>query len=107
MRSRRHFVRFARSTRAGSNAYGDRAALGQDANLCAVAVQTGDLASRIRDVPDFRKPGILFKDITTLLKDGDGSKSAIDGLLQRIGSRKIDAVVGTESRGSISAAPCA
>jgi adenine phosphoribosyltransferase len=36
-----------------------------------VAVTTKDLASRIRDIPDFPKPGILFKDITTLLKDGD------------------------------------
>src|SRR3989441_6007138 len=107
MRSRRHFVRFARSTRAGSNAYGDRASLGQDANLCAVAVQTGDLASRIRDVPDFPKPGILFKDITTLLKDGDAFQAAIDGLLAKIGNKKIDAVVGMESRGFIFAAPIA
>src|SRR5256712_7044348 len=72
-----------------------------------MAVQTKDLASKIRDVPDFPKPGILFKDITTLLKDGDAFKTAIDGLLQRIGNRKIDAVVGMESRGFIFAAPIA
>ena len=73
----------------------------------AVPVQTSDLAAKIRDVPDFPKPGILFKDITTLLKDGNAFRSAIDGLLERIGDRKVDAVVGMESRGFIFAAPIA
>src|SRR5438552_17509090 len=73
--------------------------------LCVVPVQTDSLASRIRDVPDFPKPGILFKDITTLLKDGDAFTAAIDGLLAKIGAKKIDAVVGMESRGVIFAAP--
>ncbi|HEV8534807.1 MAG TPA: adenine phosphoribosyltransferase [Candidatus Limnocylindria bacterium] len=72
-----------------------------------MATATKDLASRIRDVPDFPKPGILFKDITTLLKDGDAFKAAIEGLIERIGNRKIDAVVGMESRGFIFAAPIA
>jgi len=72
-----------------------------------VPTQTTDLASRIRDVPDFPKPGILFKDITTLLKDGDAFQAAIDGLLAKIGDKKIDAVVGMESRGFIFAAPIA
>jgi adenine phosphoribosyltransferase len=72
-----------------------------------VPVQTKDLASRIRDVPDFPKPGILFKDITTLLKDGDSFAAAIDGLLAKIGEKKIDVVVGMESRGFIFAAPIA
>ena len=66
-----------------------------------------DLALKIRDVPDFPKPGILFKDITTLLKDGPAFKAAIDGLLARIGDRKVDAVVGMESRGFIFGAPVA
>jgi adenine phosphoribosyltransferase len=66
-----------------------------------------ELASKIRDVPDFPKPGILFKDITTLLKDGAAFQAAIDGLLERIGPRRIDAVVGMESRGFIFAAPIA
>ena len=70
-------------------------------------VQTKDLASKIRDVPDFPKPGILFKDITTLLKDGDSFAAAIDGLLAKIGEKKIDVVVGMESRGFIFAAPIA
>lgn len=75
--------------------------------LCVVPVQTDRLASKIRDVPDFPKPGILFKDITTLLKDGDSFAAAIDGLLAKIGEKKIDVVVGMESRGFIFAAPIA
>ncbi|TMJ92983.1 MAG: adenine phosphoribosyltransferase [Actinobacteria bacterium] len=70
-------------------------------------MQTKDLASKIRDVPDFPKPGILFKDITTLLKDGESFRAAIDGLLERIGPRTVDAVVGMESRGFIFGAPIA
>ncbi|HZP94706.1 MAG TPA: adenine phosphoribosyltransferase [Candidatus Limnocylindria bacterium] len=66
-----------------------------------------DLAGRIRDVPDFPKPGILFKDITTLLKDGDAFRAAVDGLLEKIGKRDVDAVVGMESRGFIFGAPIA
>ncbi|TMF82579.1 MAG: adenine phosphoribosyltransferase [Chloroflexi bacterium] len=91
----------------GSSGCAGRASLGRDANLCAVPTQTTDLGSRIRDVPDFPKPGILFKDITTLLKDGDAFQAAIDGLLAKIGNKKIDAVVGMESRGFIFAAPIA
>jgi len=68
---------------------------------------TIDFASKIRDIPDFPKPGIQFKDITTLLKDGVAFRAAIDGLLERIGPRKIDVVVGMESRGFIFAAPIA
>lgn len=68
---------------------------------------TVDLASRIRDVADFPKPGIQFKDITTLLKDGPSFKAAIDGLLAQIGDRQVDAVVGMESRGFIFGAPVA
>ncbi len=65
------------------------------------------LASRIRDIPDFPKPGILFKDITTLLKDGKSFQMAVDGLLDRIGKRDVDVVVGMESRGFIFGAPIA
>ncbi|HUG56135.1 MAG TPA: adenine phosphoribosyltransferase [Candidatus Limnocylindrales bacterium] len=66
-----------------------------------------ELATRIRDVPDFPKPGILFKDITTLLKDGDSFKGAIDGLLARVKDKRVDVVVGMESRGFIFGAPMA
>ena len=72
-----------------------------------MAVTEKDLAARIRDIPDFPKPGILFKDITTLLKDGESFRAAIDGLLARIGKRDIDVVVGMESRGFIFGAPIA
>jgi adenine phosphoribosyltransferase len=65
------------------------------------------LASRIREIADFPKPGIQFKDITTLLKDGPSFRAAIDGLLAAIGDRKVDAVVGMESRGFIFGAPVA
>ncbi|MEP7002944.1 MAG: adenine phosphoribosyltransferase [Chloroflexota bacterium] len=66
-----------------------------------------ELGERIRDIADFPKPGILFKDITTMLKDGDAFKSAIDGLLAKIKGKQIDVVVGMESRGFIFGAPIA
>jgi len=72
-----------------------------------VATTTNDLAARIRDIPDFPKPGILFKDITTLLKDGASFRAAVDGLLEKIGKRDVDVVVGMESRGFIFGAPIA
>ncbi len=68
---------------------------------------TEDLAGKIRDVPDFPKPGILFKDITTLLKDGPAFRAAIDGLLARVQGKHVDVVVGMESRGLIFGAPIA
>jgi adenine phosphoribosyltransferase len=66
-----------------------------------------DLASRIRDVPDFPQKGILFKDITTLLKDGPAFKEAIDQITDHVRSWGVDLVVGMESRGFIFAAPIA
>ena len=72
-----------------------------------MATQTKDLASKIRDIPDFPKPGILFKDITTLLRDGDAFRASVDGLLDKIGKRDVDVVVGMESRGFIFGAPIA
>ena len=66
-----------------------------------------DLASRIRDVPDFPQQGILFKDITTLLKDGPAFKAAIDLMTSRVKDWDVDVVVGMESRGFIFAAPIA
>jgi adenine phosphoribosyltransferase len=72
-----------------------------------VATPTQDLASSIRDIPDFPKPGILFKDITTLLKDGDSFRAAVEGLDEKIGKRAVDVVVGMESRGFIFGAPIA
>jgi adenine phosphoribosyltransferase len=59
------------------------------------------LKSLIREVPDFPKPGILFYDITTLLKDAQGLKSVIDGLSEGYRGMDIDTVVGIEARGFI------
>lgn len=59
------------------------------------------LKSKIRHVPDFPKPGILFYDITTLLQDPVGFRDAIDSLSQPFAGEGIDIVVGIESRGFI------
>lgn len=55
----------------------------------------------IRDIPDFPKPGILFKDITTLLKDKKAFKEAVEALAKDYKTKKIDAVVAVEARGFI------
>ena len=60
-----------------------------------------DLKSLIREVPDFPKPGILFYDITTLLKDPVGLHAAVDALANHYVGRQIDCVVGIEARGFI------
>ncbi|MBU4257546.1 adenine phosphoribosyltransferase [Patescibacteria group bacterium] len=60
-----------------------------------------DLKQYIRNIPDFPKKGILFRDITTLLKDGKKFKEVIDKLADRYSGKKIDAVVAVESRGFI------
>jgi len=60
-----------------------------------------DLKKLIREVPDFPKPGILFYDITTLLKDGDGFAGVIDGLKNHYSGTRVDLVLGIEARGFI------
>jgi adenine phosphoribosyltransferase len=66
-----------------------------------------DLRARIREVPDFPKPGILFYDITTLLRDADAFREVIDRMAEAVKGERIDLVVGMESRGFIFAAPLA
>ena len=66
-----------------------------------------DLRARIREVPDFPKPGILFYDITTMLKDPAAYRESIDLLTAPYRDRKVDIVVGMESRGFIFSAPMA
>jgi adenine phosphoribosyltransferase len=56
---------------------------------------------KIRHVPDFPKPGILFYDVTTLLRDPEGFRMAIDSIAEPYKDRGIRAVVGIESRGFI------
>jgi len=64
-------------------------------------VRTAELRAKIRDIKDFPTEGILFKDITTLLKDGPAWASVIDHLAARYHTARIEIVVGVESRGFI------
>jgi adenine phosphoribosyltransferase len=68
---------------------------------------TKSIKSKIRTVPHWPKQGIMFRDITTLLKDPQGFKETIDLLYDRYKDKKIDKVVGIESRGFIFGAPLA
>ncbi len=69
------------------------------------AEQTALLKERIRDVPDFPKPGIVFKDITPLMKDQETFRLAVEMIVDRYRRREIDYVIGIESRGFIFGAP--
>jgi adenine phosphoribosyltransferase len=62
---------------------------------------TASIRRAIRDIPDFPKPGIVFKDITPLLSNGQLFGRTIDILADRYHSQKVDAVLGIESRGFI------
>ena len=66
-----------------------------------------DLKRFVRDVPDFPKPGILFKDITPLLRNAAAFRQAIDEIAAQWDGQKIDVVVGVEARGFIFAAALA
>mgnify|MGYP002621417368 CR=1 FL=1 len=61
----------------------------------------------IRSIPDFPEPGIIFRDVTTVLQDAEGFKLAIDELIGLLDGVEFDAIVGTESRGFIFGAPIA
>ncbi|MDA0691555.1 MAG: adenine phosphoribosyltransferase [Nitrospinae bacterium] len=65
------------------------------------------LKSAIRDIPDFPKEGIIFKDITPLLANGNTFKKTIDTLKDRYAGKQIDTVVGIEARGFIFASALA
>ncbi|OFX02954.1 MAG: adenine phosphoribosyltransferase [Alphaproteobacteria bacterium RIFCSPHIGHO2_12_FULL_63_12] len=60
-----------------------------------------DLKSVIRTIPDYPKPGVMFRDVTTLLADARGFRRAIDELVQPLAGAKIDKVAGIEARGFI------
>jgi adenine phosphoribosyltransferase len=66
-----------------------------------------EIEALIRAIPDFPIPGILFRDITPLLKDKQGFRRAVDLFVDRFSGRGIQHVVGVESRGYIFAAPVA
>ncbi len=65
------------------------------------------IKSKIRTVPHYPKQGIMFRDITTLLKDPAGFRATVDELAQRYKGMKIDKIAGIESRGFILGAPLA
>ncbi len=66
-----------------------------------------DLGRLLRDVPDFPKPGIIFKDITPILADGAAFQQAVNQVVEGFTSDDIDAIVGVEARGFIFAAAAA
>lgn len=66
-----------------------------------------NLASYIRDIPDFPKPGIVFKDITPLLAEPPAFRNAIEQIQSHYAGRAIDAVAAAEARGFLFAAPLA
>lgn len=66
-----------------------------------------EIETLIRAIPDFPIPGILFRDITPLLKDKQGFRRTIDLFVERFSGRGIDYVVGVEARGYILGAPIA
>ncbi len=66
-----------------------------------------NLKDFIKDVPDYPKPGIIFKDITPLLGDKDAFVFVINNFAERFADKKIDAVVGIDARGFLLAAPVA
>lgn len=65
------------------------------------------IRARIRDVPDFPKPGIIFKDLTPVFAHGPTFKEIADAFAKRYADRKVDAFVGIEARGFIVASPTA
>lgn len=66
-----------------------------------------DLKTKIRAIKDFPEKGIIFRDITTLLKDAEGMKYAIDQMQEKLESLDFDIVIGPESRGFIFGMPIA
>ena len=72
-----------------------------------MAMNSHWISRLIRDIPDFPKPGVTFRDITPLLGDAEGFSKSIDELVQRFAGVAVDRVLGMEARGFIIAAPVA
>jgi len=70
-------------------------------------IDNAHLKELIREVPDFPQPGISFKDLTTLLKDGEGLQAAVEAMVQPYAGEAVELIVGIESRGFILGAPMA
>src|SRR5919201_5601008 len=65
------------------------------------------LKDHVRDIPDFPKPGVVFKDITPLLADVDAFRFTVDAIADHFAGQTVDKVLGIEARGFIPAAPVA
>jgi adenine phosphoribosyltransferase len=78
-----------------------------DPAVDSVATVTEMLLGKVRDVPDFPEPGIVFKDITPLLADHDALAAAVEALASPYRDREIDVVAGIEARGFVLGAPVA
>lgn len=65
------------------------------------------LEEYVRSIPDFPEPGIIFRDVTTILKDADGLQLAVDQLMAMLAQLDYDVIVGPESRGFIFGVPVA
>ena len=61
----------------------------------------------VRTIPDFPEPGIIFRDVTSILQDADGLKLAIDSMQECLKDTEVDVIVGTESRGFMFGVPIA
>lgn len=61
----------------------------------------------VRSIPDFPEPGVIFRDVTSILQDADGLKLAIDSMQECLKDTDVDVIVGTESRGFIFGVPIA
>ena len=67
-----------------------------------------DLKDYVRTIPDYPKPGIMFRDVTSVLQDADGLRLAIDSMMEKVGDPdQVDVIVGTESRGFVFGMPIA
>lgn len=65
------------------------------------------LQDYVRSIPDFPKPGIVFRDVTTILQDADGLQLAVDSVRKMLRDKEYDVVIGSESRGFIFGVPVA
>jgi adenine phosphoribosyltransferase len=72
-----------------------------------MAAESSWLKDHVRDIPDYPRPGVTFRDITPLLGDPDAFRFAVDAIADRFSGVEIDRVVGIEARGFILAAPVA
>ena len=67
-----------------------------------------DLKDYVRTIPDYPVPGVMFRDVTSVLQDADGLQLAIDGIMEKIGDPdQVDVIIGTESRGFVFGMPVA